>query len=106
MLLPLDGNHEEAFFSPEAPEQQSRKLSRKSSKSTWGPIPPKVEDLLGREVETQELLQLTLQRRFVEVQGVPGIGKSVLLSEAGRFMQLRRESFEEVVYVSGFSCSV
>lgn len=96
VLLPLDANHSEIYFPGGA---QCCVEPPPPPGGSWGAIPPQVEDLVGREVDVHRMLQHLRSRRFLEVTGERGIGKSSLLAELGRFVQLRREPFEEVRWV-------
>lgn len=60
---------------------------------------PPIEDLFGREADVHRLLHLIHARRYVEVRGERGIGKSTLLTETGRFLSMRRDTFVEVRWI-------
>ena len=53
------------------------------------------------KVDIHQLLRQLHLRRFLVVRGSPGIGKTALLAELGRFVRLRGEPFEEVRWVDG-----
>lgn len=93
VLLPEEGDHNDVFvaggaqFAPRAPTPPG---------GSWGALFAPVEDFMGREGDMHRLLHLIAARRFVEVHGEQGIGKSALLTEIGRFIALRRDAFIEV----------
>lgn len=98
VLLPEGGDHTEVF------SETCRTPSFMPSPScghggSWGALLPPVEDFLGRDVDMYRLLRVVDSRRYVEVHGEPGIGKTALLAEAGRFLHLRQEVFHEVRWV-------
>lgn len=103
MLLPLqDQIHHVALLTSctQTPTTMPWQFtSTRSPELVWGKLPPQVEDFLGREVAMHRVLRLILRRRFVELLGEHGFGKSVLLTEIGRYVALRAELFEEVRWI-------
>jgi len=98
VLLPRGGDHRHVYF----PGGASRSAAPPPSEGgSWGTVPPPVEDFVGREIDIHHLLQHLRSRRFVEVHGEAGIGKSALLAEVGRFIHLRGEPFDEVRWIDG-----
>lgn len=107
VLLPENAQHSEALAahgprcgSPEALHPTRRALPEERS---WGALPARVEDFVGREVDMSLLLQSlkdnSHQRRCVEVFGSSGIGKAALMAEMGRFVKLRHNIFSEVFWI-------
>jgi len=94
MLLPKDGNHN---IFPELPTKAWQPPS--SLFGSFGQSPPAIQDFVGREIDMHRLLDKAVRRRFVEVIGEPGIGKTSLVVEACRFLLLRREFFQDVMYI-------
>lgn len=96
-LLPANADHTEVF----APGGAHIAVEPAIEGGAWGSLQAPVEDFLGREVDQHRLIQQVHQRRFVEVVGEPGVGKSALTAEVGRFLQLRSQRFAEVRWVDG-----
>jgi len=99
VLLPEGADHDERFAPASGAMLGPPLLSPPGG--SWGSLSPAVEDFVGREVDVYRLLELVSRRRFVQVKGDRGVGKSAVLAEAGRFLLFRREAFEEVRYVAG-----
>jgi len=97
VLLPEDANHDEVFVETHT---QPSGVSPVQESETWGALPARVEDYVGRDVDIYRLLVLlrdgSYGRRFVLLHGEEGIGKTVLMAELGRFVKLRRGLFDEV----------
>jgi len=97
VLLPEDANHDGVFV--EVGVQPSG-FSPVHESETWGALPARVEDYVGRDVDIYRLLVLlrdgSFGRRFVLLHGEEGIGKTVLMAEMGRFVKLRPGLFDEV----------
>ena len=57
---------------------------------TWKPefnhLPSQVENFLGRNEIMHEVITLILTNRFITIKGIPGIGKSSLAKEVGRYI--------------------
>jgi len=100
-LLPEDADHDEVLTAWEIP---SSRLHSDLDRSMWGLVPAPVEDFVGREVDVHRLLLLLkdgiCQRRFVLLHGEAGVGKTALMSEVGRFVNLRRDLFDEVRWLA------
>eukprot|EP00928_Gymnodinium_smaydae_P039789 TRINITY_DN27109_c0_g2_i1.p1 TRINITY_DN27109_c0_g2~~TRINITY_DN27109_c0_g2_i1.p1 ORF type:complete len:785 (-),score=102.60 TRINITY_DN27109_c0_g2_i1:198-2552(-) len=96
-LLPEGDYHERCLTSQQNVSRSSHEAPLQRS---WGTLPPPVEEFLGREVEVQRLLQFVHARRFVEVCGERGIGKSAIMVAAGRFISARREPFDDVRWLN------
>jgi len=101
VLLPKEHDHSDAFVPAVGACLLPRPQPCGSGKSASAL--PLVEDYLGREVDVHRLLLLVQSRRFVEVQGEPGIGKTTLLAEACRFLLPRQDYFDEVHWIDGGS---
>jgi len=97
LLLPENGDHS-ACFAPDGGAQFAPRSV--VAGGPWGTTFSKIEDFLGREIDVHKLLHSVRSRRFIEMQGEIGIGKSALLSETGQFLMLRRNSSEEVRYIN------
>lgn len=99
-LLPPNACHDEALVPAGGATRAARPAPPEGG--AWGNIPPVVEDFVGREADIHRLIMQLRARRFVELHGEAGVGKSTLLAEAGRFLFRRpaRESFEEVRWVN------
>lgn len=99
VLLPLGAAHSEVLRAP--CDAAAAPAPRRSPAPTpWGGPTAPIEGFLGREVDLQELLRASKHRRFVELRGERGVGKTALLREAARFLALRWQSFGEVLYIS------
>lgn len=98
-LLPANGDHSEVFLPTCTNMRASQSLTVKSCKS-WGAVLPPIEDFLGREVDVYRLVRVVDSRRYVEVHGEPGVGKTALLAELGRFLHQRKEVFHEVRWIN------
>jgi len=99
VLLPPCSSHDEIYFP--GGTQPCAPLKPPLEGGSWGAVLPPVEDFLGREVEIHQILRQLHSRRFLTVCGAPGIGKTALLAEVGRFVRLRCEPFTEVRWVDG-----
>jgi len=102
-LLPEDANHDDVLTAWDIP---SSRLRSELDHNMWGLVPAPVEDFVGREVDVHRLLRLlkdgVCQRRFVLLHGEAGVGKTALMSELGRFVNLRRDLFVEVRWLAPF----
>ena len=112
LLLPSDGNHGVRIFDAKPVNWRTRASGtgggrdrainlRKSwaeGKSSGGgsgrslslPAPP--EDFLGRETDMYLVLNAVLNRRLVSVVGVPGVGRSSLVTALSGYIHQRRNT--------------
>lgn len=96
VLLPEDGDHSETFACPGGAKPVVQACIEGG---TWGSLLPLVEDFQGREADMHKLLLQLHNRRFIEVQGEGGSGKTAFLTAVGRFLALRCDLFDEVRWI-------
>jgi hypothetical protein len=102
-LLPEDGDHDECFTSGSSFKPAPTTSSHPEALG-WGILPARAEDFVGREFDVHRLLILLRsechERRLVLLCGEPGMGKSALMVEVGRFVQSRGALFDEVRWLT------
>jgi hypothetical protein len=106
VLLPEGADHTEVFAEFHDGAASCAAAGPPPEFVRWGDIPPRAEDFMGRGIDTHRLYQLADGRRFIELQGEHGVGKSALMAEVGRFAILRRDVFQEVRWVGGLDDAV
>lgn len=104
MLLPEDGNHDVPIFNahevPEWPLLQNGNInSSKRDVNDSLPTPP--QGFLGRETDLYHALNLVLNRRFVNIVGPTGMGRSSLAAALCHYIDDRKSTllFDDIYYV-------
>jgi len=103
MLLPEDGNHDVPLFkAEEVPEwlpSQSTLNSFKSGAHDSLPAPP--QGFVGRETDLYHTLNLVLKRRFVNIVGPTGMGRSSLAATLCLYIDDRKSTllFDDIYFV-------
>ena len=113
MLLPEDGNHEVAVLDAEPVHEwplPQRPKATKSSKNSVGStaadsseykLPSLTQGFTGRETDMYHVLNLVLSRRFVNIAGSPGMGRSSLAAALCHYIDERKSTmmFEQIYFV-------
>ena len=103
VLLPDGGNHDVPIFSaeevPEWPLPHSAANSSKSDTNDALPTPP--QGFLGRETDLYHGLNAVLNRRFVNIVGPTGMGRSSLAAALCLYIDERKSTllFDDIFYV-------
>ena len=101
MLLPEDGNHDVPIFNAGQVSQWPPigGVSARSEGNNSLPAPP--QGFLGREVDMYHGLNLVLNRRFVNIVGPSGIGRSSLAAALCHYIDDRKSTllFDDIYYV-------
>merc|ERR1712194_751551 len=97
MLLPEDGNHDVPIFNAEeipewpSPQMNGTLNSSKSGVNDSLPAPP--QGFIGREADLYHTLNLVLKRRFVNIIGPTGMGRSSLAAALCLYIDDRKSPF-------------
>jgi hypothetical protein len=105
MLLPEDGNHDVPLFNadeiPEWPPPQKKGTlnSAKSGVNDSLPAPP--QGFIGREADLYHTLNLVLNRRFVNIVGPAGMGRSSLAAALCLYIDDRKSTllFDNIYFM-------
>lgn len=102
MLLPEDGDHDVPIFTAEQVSEWPTIGGVNNARSDVNnslPAPP--QGFLGREVDMYHGLNLVLNRRFVNIVGPSGIGRSSLASALCHYIDDRKSTllFDDIYYV-------
>eukprot|EP00742_Colponemidia_sp_Colp-10_P009413 GILJ01010261.1.p1 GENE.GILJ01010261.1~~GILJ01010261.1.p1 ORF type:complete len:2314 (-),score=385.58 GILJ01010261.1:161-7102(-) len=102
LLLPEDHPHNVAIF-PDAPMRDplsQPELIDEPSENLTAHLPTVIEDFLGRNVEIYSTVVEILQRRFVTITGVRGIGKTAVAIATAHYLAERRNFPDGVFFIS------
>ena len=113
MLLPEDGNHDVPIFNAESvSEWPSSRVSSRARNSVALPnglpsesgqhtLPTPPQGYLGREADMYHVLNLVLSRRFVNIVGPTGIGRSSLAAALCHYIEDRKSTmmFDHLFFV-------
>ena len=105
MLLPLDGNHDVPIFNAEEvpkwplPRTDGASLKRYVNDS----LPSPTQGFLGRETDMYHVLNLVRNRRFVNVAGQAGMGRSSMVAALCHYIDNRKSTllFDNIYFVKG-----
>ena len=105
MLLPENGNHDVPLFEAEEvpewppPQKNSTLNSSKSGINDSLPAPP--QGFIGRETDLYHTLNLVLKRRFVNIIGPTGMGRSSLAAALCLYIDDRKSTllFDNIYFV-------
>lgn len=97
LLLPEDGNHDEQIFDACEVEWNDENSMRQ-----FFPEPP--QHIVGREIDTYNLIQEILSKRIVTLIGEKGIGCSTLVASTCKYIAERKTTMpdiERIYFVRG-----
>ena len=60
----------------------------------------KAEDFIGRTTEMHQVILCVMERRIVNVMGVPGIGKTTLVKAVAHYLDERKSFREGIIILS------
>jgi len=94
MLLPQDGNHDVPIFDAEEVREWPRRKKNGAANSSCSndslPTPP--HGFLGRESDMYHTLNLVLNRRFVNIVGLTGMGRFSLAAALCEYIDDRKST--------------
>lgn len=105
MLLPEDGNHDVPIFNaeevPEWPLSQKNGTINSSRREVNDSLPAPPQGFLGRETDMYHVLNLVLDRRFVNIVGPTGMGRSSLAAALCHYIDDRKSTllFDDIYFV-------
>lgn len=105
MLLPEDGNHDVPIFNAEEvlewplPQKNGAMNSSKGDINDTLPMPP--QGFIGRETDLYHVLNLVLNRRFVNIVGPTGMGRFSLAASLCHYIDERKSTllFDDIYFV-------
>merc|ERR1712194_593951 len=105
MLLPEDGNHDVPLFNaveiPEWPSPQMNGTLNSSKSGVNDSLPAPPQGFIGREADLYHTLNLVLKRRFVNIIGPTGMGRSSLAAALCLYIDDRKSTllFDNIYFM-------